>query len=131
MASRLDPQVNVVHLGVLDASATPVRKIFVAPCVCSILGVSLVNGAGIVKHGTNYGTYTVTNGATTVASKATSVTAITADVAWALTMSTTKANTVLAAGDVLIFAPTESGTPGGGDLDAEAVVAVSWVQGQV
>lgn len=129
MASQLDPQVNVIYLGVLDASATPVRKVFVAPCVCTVMAVSLVNGTGISKNGTNKGTYTVKNGANIVATKSTSVDAIVADVVWPLTMTATTAYKLLAAGDVLILDVAEGGTPGTGDLDAEAVLSVEWVPG--
>ena len=127
----VEPLGHVRYVGAMDASTTPVAVIFVAPCRCRVTGIGLVDSTTKAGHGTNYGTYAVTNrgaagtGTTAVASRTTitpTTDDITAYVYWPLTLSTTKANLDLAAGDVLLVTATEAGAAASGDL-----VLANWI----
>jgi len=134
MAKDFEPMVNVTHIGAVDVSAAVHRNIFVAPCACVLKRVAIINGTAKAKHADNNLTATVKNlgsagtGTTTVATQTSGSVAISADIPWELTLSTTLANLELADGDVLQLQCAE-GAAGQGDLDAEAAVIVEWVPG--
>jgi hypothetical protein len=106
------------RLGALTGSDSTEVVCWVPAEACTVKAVKLVDITGITGHTTNYATLTVYNrgsagtGSTSVAARATSGTAntITAKSAWDVTVSTTAANLVLAAGDCITAALTEAGT---------------------
>lgn len=130
-----EPVVAIAVVGAMDASASPERRIFVAPCACRVVGIDLVDSTAKAAHADNKGTYAVKNkGAagdgTTVVATRTTVTgnSIVANVAFPLTLSTTKSVLNLAAGTVLTVTATEAGTATSGDL-VDAIFAVRYVPG--
>ena len=137
MSLDIEPRVSVVRIGVMDASAGPEQAIFVAPCRCRIIGISLVDNTAKTAHADNKVITTVYNkgaagdGTTVVASR-TGDTPTTDDIAafvpWPLDLSTTIANLELPAGRVLTAKVTEAGTAASGDL-VDAVWVVTYAEG--
>lgn len=137
MSLDIEPRVSVVRIGAMDASGAPEKTIFVAPCRCRILGVSLIDNTAKTAHADNkmitavYNKGAAGDGTTVVASR-TGDTPTTDDIVafvpWPLDLSTTIANLELAAGRVLTAKVTEAGTETSGDL-VDAVWEVTFAEG--
>lgn len=92
-------------------TSTTTDKVYRAHRACRVVSAHYLNKTGLAQSGSNSFSLELKNGSTVVASGInTATTAIAADTYTALTLSTTDANRVLAAGDALSFAATETGT---------------------
>lgn len=127
------PRTVTAVIGDVDASETPTRSIFVAPCDCVIEGVGLVCGSAVALHTTNSANVAVTKGTATLASLSTKIgeanaNAIATDTYEPLTLASTESLLELEAGDVLNVTFTET-TATAGDLTRASMI-VRWVPGQ-
>lgn len=138
MSLDIMPLTHTVHIGTVDASATPIYNVFKAPAGCKVRlhAIYLTNGSAIAAHASDIHTSTINRvragAATAIASRTTDSdvsgsAAIAADVPWAITL-TSAALSELNAGDVLQWAPTEGGTAASGDL-TEAAITVEYSLG--
>ena len=130
------PNVSVTFIGAVDASGTPVHNVFYAPVRCTVRALYMVNGSAVAAHATDIATQPVNRlraaagtaiATQTTATGTTGYAAIAADVPYAINLIS-DALAILAAGDVLQWAPTEGGTATSGDLTEAAFITV-WTPG--
>jgi len=88
-------------------------QVWVAPAAGRIVGAGIIQKGTVTANDTNYGTYSIKNGATVMAAASTTTTdlgSLTKDIAYPLTLSATPANLTFEAGDAISVAITKTGT---------------------
>jgi len=114
------------NIGTVAASGSPTIPVFVAPCRCQVLGVTLINGATVAAHTQNYTSVEIKNvgasgsGNVVLGSITTTQTGLTALVEREVPLT---GEPTLSRGDVVAATVTKAGT--GADL-TNACIVIEW-----
>lgn len=111
MSEQLAPTVIDVAMITVATGSSDDFPFFYAPVAGQVLSVHFFHSATVAGDASNNFVITLNNGTVAMATRTnTTLNPVAADTAWALTMSTTAANTKFAAGDTLKISKTEGGT---------------------